>query len=556
MAIPRPCGYDYKFIDTPPDRYICNICHLPSRDPYLTTCCGYVFCKSSYLDDSKRIIALPNVCPVCSDKEFVAYINKQLDREVKCLHVMCINKERGCEWQGELNDINNHLGNSDGCQFENVKCTNECGKMLERQYLTTHVKTKCPRRKVECQYCHVTAEHQFIDGEHKEQCLKLPLPCPNNCTSSYPQSVCVRKRRAHPYPREVIKYIPREDMETHKEECPLQEVECSFKCGKMLQRQYLTRHMETDCPHRKVDCQYCHIIGGYQFIEGEHKEQCPKLPLPCPNKCEIGSVLHEDMEAHRKECPLEMVQCEYHNVGCEERMMRKRKKGHEDKKAKEHLLMTKLKLRITEDKLSSTENKLTSTETRLTRLELMMHRLIHTSGSSNMLIGSAHWSSHLTAMAARVGTVSQICPTIVKISKFANYKTSRCVFCSEFFYSHSKGYKMCLRVYHTGDRPTINVYLSVFLCLMKGPHDDELTWPLRGKFEVILLNQISDCKHHSVTVTYDGRTPDKYAGRVTGGDRATGWGHTEFISNENLCKVIPTCQYLKDDCVFLQVSKL
>ena len=46
---------------------------------------------------------------------------------------MCTNKERGCEWQGELNDINNHLGNNDGCRFEDVKCSDECGKMLQRQ---------------------------------------------------------------------------------------------------------------------------------------------------------------------------------------------------------------------------------------------------------------------------------------------------------------------------------------------------------------------------------------------------------------------------------------
>ena len=28
-------GYDYKFVDNPPDRVICVICHLPSRNPRL-----------------------------------------------------------------------------------------------------------------------------------------------------------------------------------------------------------------------------------------------------------------------------------------------------------------------------------------------------------------------------------------------------------------------------------------------------------------------------------------------------------------------------------------
>ena len=47
------------------------------------------------------------------------------------LHIYRTNKEKGCEWQGELNDINSHLGNSDGCRFEKVKCSTECGKMTE-----------------------------------------------------------------------------------------------------------------------------------------------------------------------------------------------------------------------------------------------------------------------------------------------------------------------------------------------------------------------------------------------------------------------------------------
>ena len=61
-----------------------------------------------------------------------------------------------------------------------------------------------------------------------------------------------------------------------------------------------------------------HITTGeHQFIEGQHKEECPKIPLLCPNKCrKVKNLLRKDMEAHRKECPLEMIQCEYHSVGC------------------------------------------------------------------------------------------------------------------------------------------------------------------------------------------------------------------------------------------------
>ena len=213
MAIATPnniAGYDYKFVDTPHDRYICKICHLPSRDPYLSVCCGHVFCKSC-LDNVKKASAITNACPVCRDEEFVTFPNRQGDREIRSLHMYCTNKEKGCKWQGELNDINKHLGNSDGCYFEEVKCSNECGKMIERQYLTSHVETECPRRKVNCQYCHDTGEHQFIEGQHKEECPKLPLPCPNKCEFGS---------------------VPREDMEMHRKICQLEIIECPKSVGR------------------------------------------------------------------------------------------------------------------------------------------------------------------------------------------------------------------------------------------------------------------------------------------------------------------------------------
>ena len=96
----------------------------------------------------------------------------------------------------------------------------------------------------------------------------------------------------------------------------------SYEFGKIIEQRFLAGHMKTECVCCKVICQYCNYRGEHQFIEGQHKEECPKFPLPCCNKCEVGSVAREDMETHRKECPVEMVQCEYHNVGCKVRMTR------------------------------------------------------------------------------------------------------------------------------------------------------------------------------------------------------------------------------------------
>ena len=386
----------------------------------------------------------------------------------------------------------------------------------------------------------------------------------------------------------------------------------------MIQRQYLTSHVETECPRRKVNCQYCHDTREHQFIEGQHKEECPKLPLPCPNKCEVGSVCREDMEAHRKECPLEMIRCEYYSVGCEVRMARKDKEKHDNEKVKEHLMKTsqvmtsikdelngtKLKLTIaksaqaatkheltdtkatlvnTNSKLANTERRLTETKATLANAERRLidtHKNISTfkvlsylatnKTATGLIITttaiviiaavlelSVGWSDKLVAIAKIPKSDDQVCPVVLKLSEYKYKKENNIKWYSGPFYTHNKGYKMCLGVYADGVDGK-GTHMSVGLFLMKGPHDDELTWPLRGKFEIKLLNQISDSEHHSMTLHYDDSASDIAAGRVTeyDHDKATGLGHTQFISSENLNKVTPTCQFLKDDCLFFQVTKL
>ena len=440
MALTTSSGYHHDFVYTTMDRLICKICHLPSRDPYLSVCCGHLFCKSC-LDNVKKASGIANTCPVCRDEKFVTFPNKAVDREIKSLHIYCTNKEKGCEWQGELNDISDHLGNSDGCLFEEVKCSNECGKMIQRRYLTSHVETECPRHKINCQYCHLTGEHDFI--------------------------------------------------------------------------------------------------------EGQHKEVCPKVSLPCPNKCRKNkTVLREDMEAHKNECPLEMIQCEYHSVGCKRvKIARKDMEKHKKQKMEQHLMMTK-------DELAGTKAQLATSLKQITNLTILLNaQLTKTTNSVDVR------PVYLDAIATMFTLGNQACPVTMKMSEFNEKKSKDARWCSDSFYSYNKGYKMSLLVYPAGHGDGKGTHLSVYLYLMKGPHDDELTWPLRGEFEIKLLNQIRDNKHYSSEITFDDKLSNNIAGRVIEGDKATiGWGKPQFISNESLHKITTFQQLLKDDNLYFQIN--
>ena len=101
-------GYDYEFVEAPSGNLICKIFQYPSKKPHISACCGHTFCKSC-LEAAKRAESILSACPMCRSKDCVTLFNKQTDRDIKNLHVYCSNKEKGCEWQGELNAITGHL---------------------------------------------------------------------------------------------------------------------------------------------------------------------------------------------------------------------------------------------------------------------------------------------------------------------------------------------------------------------------------------------------------------------------------------------------------------
>ena len=231
-------GYTYQFLDAPADNLMCRICHCASREPHLSSCCGHTFCKSCLKGAEQAMAA--RVCPMCRSEQFAAFANKQADRAVRSLRVFCTNKSKGCQWQGEVNDIINHLRNSDGCEFEVLSCPNNCGITIERRYFTTHVNLKCLRRKIKCQYCHTSGQYLFIESEqHKNKCPKFPVLCPNKCSFG---SV----------PRDVIK-------EHMKTVCPLQPILCEYHLvgceGKIIRKDQEKHNKEKMEEHLSL-CMY------------------------------------------------------------------------------------------------------------------------------------------------------------------------------------------------------------------------------------------------------------------------------------------------------------
>ena len=118
----------------------------------------------------------------------------------------------------------------------------------------------------------------------------------------------------------------------------------------------LKEHIRT-YPKRRWMCQYCDLIATFD-VGKQHEERCLKYPVPCPNKCEIGSVSRV-VEKHHTECLLELVACEFADVGCSVKVARRDLQKHMKENQQQHLLSaTLLNLKLTREAIAERDRQL------------------------------------------------------------------------------------------------------------------------------------------------------------------------------------------------------
>ena len=185
----------------------CPVCLGILTDPHIVSCCGHNFCGSCI----ERVKASNGSCPVCNEEEYQSFIDKKCSRIINRLEVYCSNKEKGCQWKGELKNMSTHLNKEKRrgeCQYEEVKCRYEkCQERRQRRYVRDHENQECPQRLVLCQYCSSKGTFLSITKDHYEECRQYPVTCPNKCVSTT---------------------MPRYSLTAHINECPLEPVDCVF----------------------------------------------------------------------------------------------------------------------------------------------------------------------------------------------------------------------------------------------------------------------------------------------------------------------------------------
>ena len=131
----------------------------------------------------ERVRASNGSCPMCKEEEYQAIPDKKCLRIINGLEVYCSNKEKGCQWKGELKNMSTHLNKEkrEGeCQYEEVKCRYEkCQERKQRRYLKDHEDNECPQRPFQCQYCRRKGTFLSITKDHQvnRECPLEPVDC-------------------------------------------------------------------------------------------------------------------------------------------------------------------------------------------------------------------------------------------------------------------------------------------------------------------------------------------------------------------------------------------
>ena len=120
-------GYDCEFVQKPQElQNDCPICLFVLREPFQVTCCGYSFCHACI----EHTLSNKKTCPACNEAGFSAFPNKGLQRSLYSFRVRCTHQKSGCEWTGELRELDGHLNLNQemnkrliGCEFAAIACT-------------------------------------------------------------------------------------------------------------------------------------------------------------------------------------------------------------------------------------------------------------------------------------------------------------------------------------------------------------------------------------------------------------------------------------------------
>ena len=482
--------------------YQCPICLEVFTDevtPYLTDCghhlCG--MCCDRMRKTSKK------ECPTCRKPDMLknARCDNYFQRLVKNLKVRCSDYEEGCEWEGELKDLNDHLERQCG-----IACPFGCGKYARSSDMKEHTR-HCHNRMISCENCGYYNTFTIVTEQHYPICPQSTSPAITSATAS-PQYL---------YNHEPIEFTIGD-----------------FSEKKRINEEWLSSNF------------YAHN-GDYKFNLNVY-----------PNG--IGDGIRSHLSVHTKlmsgKQPFEGdIQIELLNW--------KEDKNHHSAticfNRHNHTVY-----RVTSketgtrsgqpDQFISHTDMAPTTDTKYLLGDFFKLRVSVAVYSTPIPPMIPSWMTG-PREATPLSSHDDSQPIIAQftISEFSMRKKFNNMYFSEPFTTSPQGYKFSIKAMANGCRSGKGSNITMSAIIMKGQHDDHLKWPFTGTIIIEVLNWLEDKGHHKQVFSID---PNDGLVRVTKGEYGRDFGFFKFISHASLLlDSFANTQYLYEDCICVRVRK-
>ena len=576
-------GYDCEFVEPPPSVFQteCPICHLILREPHQVTCCGTNFCHTC----TQRLQAGNSPCPTCREDNFEVFPNKGLNRSLKQLQVYCSHRKDGCQWRGELRELDQHMNIRNDCPLAiyggDMKMTDyvemrkrkgdwysppfytQGYKMCLRVYANGYGKGKGTHVSVFAYLMrgefddvlewpflgHVVIQlcNQLQDKYHCGHTIDFSKTTDARIISRVTSGEIAERGGGGGggggsptfIPHNYLNFNPTINCLYLKNDClhfRIVAVESLSEPGVLP-----TRRTMTCLEQHKIDSDQWHSLPFYTHPQGY--KMCLRVDA---NGCGDGKGKHLSVFA----C---LMRGEFDNV------LKWPFRGHvviqlcnqlQDKYHRGHTI----------DFSETTNPRIISRVTSGERAErgrgcptFIPHNYLNFNPTTNCQY-LKNDCLHFQIVAVESLSEPGVLPTKRIMTCLEQHKIDSDQWHSLPFYTHQQGYKMCLRVDANGCGKGKGTHVSVFAYLMRGEFDDVLKWPFRGHVVIQLCNQLQDKYHRGHTIDFSETTDARIVSRVTSGERAdSGCGYHLIPHNDLNFNPTTNCQYLKNDCLHFQI---
>ena len=314
-------------------------------------------------------------------------------------------------------------------------------------------------------------------------------------------------------------------LDPHQNNCQYVDTKCPLNCEKVLPKIELQGHLSESCAKRDFTCQFCAFKATYEEVVDIHLAECRYFPLRCPNVCGV-TCEREVMEDHLKICRLQVVECAFAGMGCDEKFKREKEEEHAAANVQQHLSLIAIsgkKQILLLEKLEEQETKLEEQEKKLEKqnkviveqcekiqaqglklqeleLKLKLSPVVQSSGNVLGTMPSGNFKEEMKSMVDPLKEfILRRCFFIKNFSK-EKEKDRTGEWKSPIMYTHLHGYKFCIGIDANGHGVSQGKAIVLELWPLKGEYDFQLSWPAVISITIHLISQVGGANWHSTDI--------------------------------------------------------